>query len=100
MPIGIALIDWIVSGIGVAVGTDEVGEPPRGIALQSALLVDGIEPIGGDIAGEGGIVPAGVEVDEAGTGVAALADACPRPDRGKPRATGEHAVAVTGICSP
>jgi hypothetical protein len=41
-----------------------------------------------------------VEVEEAGGGVVALADACPRPDRGKPRGSGAQDEAATGIGVP
>ena len=74
MSIGIALVDRIIPGIGVAVGADGVGEPAGGVAFERALLVDRVEPVGHGEAGERRVVPARLQVEEAGSGVVALAD--------------------------
>ena len=60
MPIRIAPIDGIISGIGVAVDVD-AGE-------------DGVEGVGGEKAAELGVVVAGVEILQAGLGIEPLVD--------------------------
>ena len=60
MPIGVTFIDGVVIRIRIPVRAD-------------AGLV-GVPPIGGDEAADGGVVVAGMEVEEAGLGIMGLAD--------------------------
>jgi hypothetical protein len=73
MPVGIAFIDGIVGGVGVSVGADGGGEDAGGVALRRGIGIDGVPVVGRDEAGKHGIVPAGIQVDEAGVVVMALA---------------------------
>ena len=60
MPVRIRPIDRVVPRVRIPIRSD-------------AFLV-GVPPVGGDEAGDGGVVIAGVEVEEAGLGVGAFAD--------------------------
>ena len=74
MPIGIARIDRVVAGIGIAVGADAgVGDVPP-IGLEERRGSENPPGEGFPEAREFGVVVAGVEELQPGTGVIALAD--------------------------
>jgi len=76
MPVRIGLIDRIIAGIGIAVGADGVGEPADGAALDGGVGVDRVVVVGVDEDPDSGVVPAGVQVEQAGVGVVALEGGC------------------------
>ena len=74
MPTGIGLIDRIIPRIGIAVGPDGVGEPADGAALDGGVGADRVVVVRVDEDPDDRVVPAGVQVEQAGVGVVALAD--------------------------
>lgn len=74
MPARIPPVNRVLAGIGIEIGADGVVAPANGFAGAGSVAIDGVEPVGSQEERGIWVVPACIEVQQAGIGLMPLAD--------------------------